>query len=61
MNGNKASSNARTTKAVGAEARAARVVDCDQIFMGAREVRLLHGSEEYRLRITRNQKLILTK
>ena len=28
---------------------------------GSRQVRVLHGSEEYLLRLTRNNKLILTK
>ena len=33
----------------------------EQLFDGFREIRLFHGSEEYRLRLTRNDKLILTK
>jgi len=33
----------------------------EQLFAGRRELRLLFGNEEYRLRITRNDKLILTK
>lgn len=33
----------------------------EELFAGRREVRLLFGNEEYRLRITRNEKLILTK
>lgn len=32
-----------------------------QIFRGAKEIRILHGDDTYRLRITRNGKLILTK
>lgn len=36
-------------------------VRSDDLFKGAREVKLLHGCEEYRLRITKNEKLILTK
>ncbi|HEX7125822.1 MAG TPA: hemin uptake protein HemP [Thermodesulfobacteriota bacterium] len=31
------------------------------LFEGSREVLILHGGEEYRLRITRAGKLILTK
>ena len=36
-------------------------INSDELFKGAREVKLFHGCEEYRLRITKNQKLILTK
>ena len=36
-------------------------IKSDELFKGAREVKVIHGCEEYRLRITRNQKLILTK
>ena len=32
-----------------------------QLLNGSREVRLRHCSEEYRLRLTKNNKLILTK
>ena len=38
-----------------------RTLDAVRIFAGGREVRVIYGSEEYRLRITRNDKLILTK
>jgi hemin uptake protein HemP len=38
-----------------------RCVQADVLFAGARELRILHGGEEYRLSITRNGKLILTK
>ena len=37
------------------------VVDAEQLFAGFHEVRLMYRNEEYRLRITRNSKLILTK
>jgi hemin uptake protein HemP len=33
----------------------------DNLLRGAREVIILHGGEAYRLRLTRNDKLILTK
>jgi hemin uptake protein HemP len=33
----------------------------EELFAGAREVVIRHGSEEYRLSITRAGKLILTK
>lgn len=38
-----------------------RVVKSDQLFGTRREVIIKHGQEEYRLRITRADKLILTK
>jgi hemin uptake protein HemP len=37
------------------------VVSSEQLFGAAREVIIKHGEEEYRLRITRTDKLILTK
>ena len=37
------------------------VVDVERLLDGAREVRLIFRNEEYRLRVTRNRKLILTK
>ena len=36
-------------------------VQAAALFAGAREVIIEHGSEEYRLQITRHGKLILTK
>ena len=36
-------------------------VDVAELFAGCQEVSLIFGDEEYRLRITRNNKLILTK
>ena len=33
----------------------------DDLFIDTREVLILHGSETYRLRLTSNEKLILTK
>lgn len=41
--------------------RRQKIIDAEQLFGGLREVRLRLGAEEYRLSITRNQKLILTK
>ncbi len=38
-----------------------RVVRSDDLFARAREVVIVHGRHEYRLRITRAGKLILTK
>jgi len=37
------------------------VLEVEQLFKGRREIRLFYRRQEYRLRITRNQKLILTK
>jgi len=36
-------------------------VRSEDLFDGSRELIIRHGSEEYRLRITRANKLILTK
>jgi hemin uptake protein HemP len=40
---------------------ARRAVRSDDLFHGRREIVILHRDEEYRLRITRAGKLILTK
>jgi hemin uptake protein HemP len=37
------------------------ILDSMTLFRGAREARILHQGEEYRLRITRQNRLILTK
>ncbi len=37
------------------------VLNVEELFDGLREIRLSHGSEEYRLRLTKKDKLILTK
>lgn len=43
-------------------AKTVPALNIEQLFVnGSREIRLLHGSEEYRLRLTKNDKLILTK
>ena len=42
-------------------AKTVRAFDIEQLFDGFREIRLFHGCKEYRLRLTRNDKLILTK
>lgn len=36
-------------------------IDSQDIFIGTREVTILHGEELYRLRLTSQNKLILTK
>lgn len=40
---------------------ASGLVDSDELLRGGREVLIRHGGELYRLRHTRNDKLILTK
>jgi hemin uptake protein HemP len=39
----------------------ARTLDSRRLFEGAQEIRITHAGQEYRLRQTRNDKLILTK
>ena len=36
-------------------------IDSDRLMQGMRELLIAHAGEEYRLRLTRNDKLILTK
>lgn len=43
------------------ESRAAPRLDVRAVLQGCREVILIHGSEEYRLKLTSSGKLILTK
>jgi hemin uptake protein HemP len=38
-----------------------RRIDSAFLLQGGRELRIAHAGEEYRLRLTRNDKLILTK
>jgi hemin uptake protein HemP len=40
---------------------APRLVDSTELFAGCSELIIVHAQEHYRLRITRNDKLILTK
>ncbi len=44
-----------------APARGRRAVGSDELFQGRWELIIIHRNEEYRLRITRAGKLILTK
>ncbi len=44
-----------------ATARPPRRIDLRDLLKGAREAIILHEGQEYRLRITSNAKLILTK
>lgn len=43
------------------EARGTRQVESHDLLQGEREVLILHGGDVYRLRLTRNGKLILQK
>lgn len=45
----------------GAVPAALPVLRSEDLFIGTREVTIQHGSEAYRLRLTSNEKLILTK
>jgi hemin uptake protein HemP len=40
---------------------AKRVISSEELFNGQQEIIILHAGEEYRLRITSNNRLILTK
>ncbi len=59
MNSQSSSSAAMPKAEAGAVA--IRRVAVDELLGGKREVVLLHAGEEYRLRVTSNGKLILTK
>ena len=37
------------------------ILPADRLFQGSQEIQIAHNGETYRLRITRNSKLILTK
>ncbi len=38
-----------------------RCVTSEELLMGDREIAIRHGGQEYRLQVTKNGKLILTK
>ncbi|MBF0678700.1 MAG: hemin uptake protein HemP [Devosia sp.] len=44
-----------------AEEAELRVLTSDELFAGSREIVILHNGVPYRLRVTRQNKLILTK
>ena len=54
-------STEETKNARPAQSPSVRRVRIEDILAGRREVIIEHGSEEYRLRMTSNSKLILTK
>ena len=49
------------TRTSAAPATPARRLESATLFSGAREVVIVHRGQEYRLRITKSDKLILTK
>lgn len=49
------------TSTVASPRFAAPHIDSQRLLAGGRELVIQHGAEEYRLRLTRNDKLILTK
>jgi hemin uptake protein HemP len=46
---------------VGGEGESIRVVRSEELFAGGRVVLIQHGGEQYRLLVTRNDRLILQK
>ena len=53
--------HSRAVRALPAAPAACPQLDSDMLLRGTREVLIRHGGEVYRLRHTRNDKLILTK
>ncbi len=49
------------TESQTADAAAPRLVTSESLLEGQRELLIQHGSEQYRLRLTTNNKLILVK
>lgn len=54
-------SNPPRSPETAASSSALRRIELKDILGSAREVIICHGSEEYRLRLTSNEKLLLTK
>ena len=50
-----------TASSQSAKSPGKQVLDANELFKGQRDVEILFKNEIYRLRITRNDKLILTK
>lgn len=53
--------NKKNTEKAAVKKKIVPMLDTDELFKGYREVKLFHHCQEYRLRITKNEKLILTK
>ena len=45
----------------GQQTRTPALIPAERLFQGSQEIRIDHNGEAYRLRITKNDKLILTK
>ena len=60
-NGNKKEIRYFDSESGAYQARQVSIYDVRQFFGDAREIRLHHCSQEYRLILTKNNKLILTK
>lgn len=62
MNGIPTQTHAAAPQLPGAPGRPApEVIPTDSLFQGRQEILISHNGEHYRLRITKNAKLILTK
>lgn len=61
MNEDESGPQSSATRAVQTTSESPRVVQSEDLMMGAREIIIRHGSEDYRLRLTRAGKLILNK
>ena len=61
MTGNNKSAQPPSSQACGTGLTAPRRVDIRDLLGGGRELRILHGGQEYRLTLTSKDKLILTK
>ncbi len=51
----------QTKRGAPVPAKAPRRIELETILRGDREVIIQHGADEYRLRLTSNDKLLLTK
>jgi hemin uptake protein HemP len=61
MNARPARESSGSQTAAGALGHTPASIDSAELLRGAVEIRIRHHSEEYRLRVTRQNKLILTK
>lgn len=61
MNHNNKPTELAPTRSGSASLASPRRIDIRELLGDGRELRILHGDDEYRLALTRNGKLILTK
>ena len=61
MDGMRQNKNEDATVNTSRKAQTVPMFNMEDLFKGGREVKLFHHCQEYRLRITKNKKLILTK